>query len=107
MNRSVRELPKAKQDKHSIFRWLYERSPSGAASWLRAYDLLVEQLGRDASSFGEALENKGCDFDVRQALFKTARGRVYLALFFIEDDVVYILRIRGPGQGPISPAEMT
>ncbi len=38
MSFTVRELPKAKQDKRSIFRWLNERSLAGAASWLDAYD---------------------------------------------------------------------
>jgi len=106
MNFTVHELPRAKQDKHSIFRWLHERSPAGAASWLRSYDLLVERLSRDASSFGEAMEKQDCDFDVRQALFKTPRGRVYRALFFIEGEKVFILRVRGPGQAPINPEDV-
>lgn len=32
MTFTVRELPKAKQDKHSIFRWIHERSPMGSES---------------------------------------------------------------------------
>jgi hypothetical protein len=52
----VHELLKAKSDKHSIFSWLNQRSPMGAASWLRAYDVLVERLKREAASFGEAIE---------------------------------------------------
>jgi len=54
MSFTVRELPKAKQDKRSIFRWLDERSPTGAAAWLDAYDSLIERLKQDARSFGEA-----------------------------------------------------
>lgn len=106
MSFTVRELSKARQDKESIFRWLHGRSPPGAASWLRAYDAVIENLRREAPSFGEALENKDCDFDVRQALFKTRRGRVYRALFFIEGEDVYILRVRGPGQAPVAPDDM-
>lgn len=106
MTFSVRELPKAKQDKHSIFCWLHERSPMGAASWLDAYDSLIERLIRDADTFAASPERRDCDFDVRQALFKTPRGRVYRVLFFIEGAVVYILRIRGPGQSPVEPADL-
>lgn len=107
MTYTVRELPKAKSDKHSIFSWLHQRSPTGADSWLRAYDALVARLQQDARLFGAALENRDCDLDVRQALFKTRRGRVYRALFFIEGEVVYVLRVRGPGQGPVTPDEIT
>lgn len=106
MSVTVRELPKARDDKRSIFRWLHERSLAGAAAWLDAYDSLLERLKRDAGSFGEAPENQDCDFDVRQALFKTRRGRVYRALFFIEGQEVYILRVRGPGQAPVTPEEI-
>ena len=106
MTLKVHELPKAKQDKNSIFRWLHERSATGAASWLRAYDSLIERLQRDARSFGEALENRDCEFHVQQALFKTPRGRVYRVLFFIEGEEVYVLRVRGPGQAPVSPEDI-
>jgi hypothetical protein len=47
-----------------------------------------------------APESQDVEFEVRQALFKTRRGCVYRALFFIERSTVYILRVRGPGQAP-------
>jgi plasmid stabilization system protein ParE len=102
----VRELPKAKHDKSSIFHWLHERSPEGAAAWLDAYDSVIERLNQHAASFGLAPESQDCEFDVRQALFKTRRGRVYRALFFIDCRDTYILRVRGPGQAPVSPDEI-
>jgi plasmid stabilization system protein ParE len=106
MSFTVRELPKAKQDKHDIFHWLHERSPAGAIAWLDAYDALVDRLKGDARSFGEALENKDCEASIKQGLFKTSRGRVYRAVFLIEADDVYVLRVRGPGQAPIDPKEI-
>jgi len=102
----VRELPKARHDKDSIFRWLYERSPAGAIVWLDAYDSLAERLQQDAATCGLAPENADCEFEVRQALFKTRRGRVYRALFFVEGAEVFILRVRGPGQAPVTPQEI-
>jgi hypothetical protein len=106
MSFAVRELPKAKQDKRSIFSWLHERSQTGAAAWLDAYDSLLERLKRDAPSCALAPESKDCDFEVCQVLFKTRRGRIYRALYFIEGRRIYILRIRGPGQAPVMPQDM-
>lgn len=102
----IHELRRARSDIQSIFSWIYERSPAGAASWLQSYDYLVEQLKQRANAFGPAHEINLLEFDVRQALFKTRHGRVYRALFFIEGQDVYILRVRGPGQAPVTPAEI-
>lgn len=97
----VRELAKAKQDKRSIFHGLQQRSPAGAAAWLDAYDAAIDSLSRDAESHGEAMEARDCDVSIRQALFKTRRGRVYRIIYFIERSDVFVLRIRGPGQAPV------
>ena len=66
---------------------------------------MIRRLEQHASSCGPAQEHDDCEFDVRQALFKTRRGRVYRALFFIEGEDVYILRVRGPGQAPVDTGE--
>lgn len=102
----VHELRRAQADVRSIAHWLADRSPQGARAWLRAYDEMVRRLEQQATSCGPAYENEDCDLDVRQALFKTRRGRVYRALFLIEGGDVYILRIRGPGQAPVEPGEL-
>jgi len=107
MKFSVFELPRAIADKRHIFEWIYERSPSGAGAWLDAYDVMVARLKEHADGFSEALENADCRIDVKQAMFKTRYGRVYRALFTIEDGRVYILRVRGPGQAPVDPGEFS
>jgi plasmid stabilization system protein ParE len=106
MNFKVHELRKAQADVRSIARWLAEHSPQGAKAWLRAYDEVIHRLEEQSSSCGPAYEHDDCDFDVRQALFKTRRGRVYRALFFIDGQDVYVLRVRGPGQAPVDPDEL-
>ena len=106
MRFKVHELGKAQADVRSIAHWLLERSPQGARSWLRAYDEMVLRLEKQAPSCGPAYEHEDCALDVRQALFKTRRGRVYRALFIIEGEDVYILRVRGPGQAPVEPGEL-
>jgi plasmid stabilization system protein ParE len=105
MSFTVRELRKAKADKRLIFEWLHEQSRPGALAWLAAYDAMVERLKSAADAFGEAYENVDLDIHVREALFKTRRGRVYRALFVVEGKDVYILRVRGPGQAPVTPDE--
>jgi len=107
MTYSVFELPRSKADKRHIFEWLIENSTPGAKAWLAAYDSLIERLKTDARVFSEAFENKDCpELDVRQAFFKTRSGRRYRLLYFIEGNDVYVLRVRGPGQAPVNPANI-
>ena len=101
----VHELPRAQADIQQIVRWLFQRSMQGAWAWLDAYDELVARLQQHADSFGAAPEQHS-EFDVRQALFKTRRGRVYRALFLLEGSDVYLLRVRGPGQASLQPDEL-
>jgi toxin ParE1/3/4 len=106
MSFTVRELPKAKQDKRNVFAWLNRHSPRGANAWLDAYDALLERLARNAESFSKAPESGDCALPVRQALFKTPRGRVDRVIFLIELSDVFVLRIRGPGQAPVTPEDL-
>ena len=107
MRFSVHELPRAREDKRQILEWLLERSRQGAAAWLSAYDDALQRLEQNADSYGEGLENDDCPLvNVRQAFFKTRRGRVYRVLFFIEGTDAYVLRVRGPGQPPLQPDEL-
>jgi hypothetical protein len=96
MTFGVHELPKAKADKRHIFEWLFGRSRRGAGAWLDANDDILRRLETNPGMFGEALENKDCEVEVKQAFFKTRRGRVYRILFFIEGADVYVLLVRGP-----------
>jgi plasmid stabilization system protein ParE len=102
----VRELRRAKADKRRMFEWLHERSRPGAVAWLAAYDRMIERLKSNADSFAEAFENADLEMEVKEVLFKTRRGRVYRALFVIESDDVFILRVRGPGQGAVDAGEI-
>lgn len=54
-----------------------------------------------------AIENDAVsDFELRQILFKTRRGRVYRAVYFIEVETVFVVRVRGPRQAPIEPDDI-
>ena len=106
MSFKVYELRRAQADIRSIAGWLAERSPQGARAWLQAYDDMIGRLEDQPLSCGPAPEREDCEFDVRQALFKTRKGRVYRALFVIEGQDAYILRVRGPGQAPVDAGEL-
>lgn len=106
MKFNVKALRKAEADVRSIAKYLYDRSPQGAAAWLNAYREARARLASDANRCSQAEENDHFDFDVRQALFKTTRGRVYRMLFTIIGNEVRILRVRGPGQAPVSAEEL-
>lgn len=105
MTYRVRELRRAQADIREIAHWLAARSPQGARAWLDAYDDLLARLERNADSFSLADENEDFEFDVRQALFKTRHGRIYRALYLIEGDEVFVLRVRGPGQASVDPKD--
>ncbi|MBM82033.1 MAG: hypothetical protein CMJ78_15790 [Planctomycetaceae bacterium] len=102
----VREVAQAQRDISSIFEWLWQRSQSGAANWLKSYDAMVERLTEVADSFGEAHENHLFEKEIKQAFFKTRRGQTYRAIFYIEETTAYILRVRGPGQAPIKESDI-
>lgn len=106
MKFDVKALRKAEADVLSITKYLYEWSPQGAAAWLDAYRLARMRLATSADRCGEAEENEHFDIDVRQALFKTKRGRIYRMLFTVVGNEVRILRVRGPGQAPIIADEV-
>ncbi len=101
MNRTVRILERARTDVDEIFNWLVHRSVQGAISWYFAFWRAVDEVASRAESFGEAPESHRLRRQLRQAPFKTRRGRVYRIVFEILDSEIVILRVRGPGQAPL------
>ncbi|MGH7200482.1 MAG: hypothetical protein ACREJB_07745, partial [Planctomycetaceae bacterium] len=63
--------------------------------------LLTDPLG-----YGRAREDEFVDWELRQFLFKTPRGRTYRGVFTVVDDEVRILRVRGPSQRDLEPEEL-
>lgn len=102
MTFSVRVLPKAADDAEHIFRWIAARSPAGAARWYEAFDAAVASLRTNALHHGFAPENSRLNAAVRETFFKTRRGRKYRLVFTVRESDVFVLRVRGPGQPPIT-----
>jgi len=73
---------------------------------LNALEQVFERMAENPDSFGLAPEGELLVEDIRQCLFKTPKGRSYRVLYLIESDKVVVLRVRGPGQPPLSADEL-
>ena len=103
MKLSAHLLWRAERDIDHILAWLNERSPTGAASWLRKWDETFALLESSADGYGLAPENDGQPLEVRQIMFRTRKGREYRALYTIQNNEVFVMHIRAPGQDLLSP----
>lgn len=97
---------RAERDLDHILAWLNERSPQGAASWLRVWDQTFLTLRSSADEYGIAPESDDESFQIRQILFRTRKGRDYRALYTIQGNEVLVMHIRGPGQDLVPPEEL-
>jgi plasmid stabilization system protein ParE len=99
-------LPRAESDFRHIFAYIEERSPDGAVRWRQAFEGAMTRLETTPLAYGYAAENDDVTVELRQILFRTKSGLTYRAVYFVEDDTVYISRIRGPGQPPLEADEI-
>ncbi len=93
-------------DAQQIFDWLKMQSPEGAVRWWNAFEEAVHGLLDDPSSRSDAPESELVNYELRQFLFKTRRGKTYRGVFVVVENEIRILRIRGPGQPPLEPDEL-
>lgn len=82
-----------------------EASSLGADRWLDAFEDAIARLERYPLSFGLAPESEFAPRELRQILFKTRRGRIYRAVYFVDGDVVKITHVRGPRQRLVPPQD--
>jgi plasmid stabilization system protein ParE len=101
MSRILRIVERARSDVDDIFNRLVRRSVQGAITWYLAFRQSVTTLAHSPDSFALAAESHQLGRELRQALFKTRRGRVYRIVFATSDTETIILRVRGPGQSPL------
>jgi len=52
------------------------------------------------------MRTQDLELEVKQILFKTKRGRIYRAVFHVKGTDVFVLRVRGPGQAPITKEDL-
>jgi plasmid stabilization system protein ParE len=106
MKFEVVSLRRADADVRHISRWIAQRSVQGAFSWLDAYEHMLQRLVEGADSCPVALEAAECNLPLKQVLFATRHGHMYRAVFTIAGNQVRILRVRGPGQPPLTDDEL-
>jgi plasmid stabilization system protein ParE len=106
MNRTVRIIERARADVDAIFDWLIHRSPQGAISWYLAFRQAIRNIASSPEAFPIAAESEPLRRSLRQAPFKTRRGRMYRIIFAVSDTEIVILRIRGPGQRPLRQQDL-
>jgi plasmid stabilization system protein ParE len=106
MKLTVRISTRAWRDADNIFRWLDARSHAGASAWFEAFLSASQSLANQFEAFGFAPEGEPIERSIRHRFFKTRRGRIYRILYLVEHDEVIVLRIRGPGQPPLTPDEL-
>jgi len=73
---------------------------------LRAAWIAIDGLGTKAHFCPFAPENTYSDREVRNVLFRTRRGRVYRAVFIVEEDEVFVTHVRGPKQDVLSASDI-
>ena len=73
----------------------------GAIFWYLAFRRAIEKIATSPEVFAEAPEAHALGRPLRQAPFKTRRGRVYRIVFEVSDTEIMVLRVRGPGQSPL------
>jgi plasmid stabilization system protein ParE len=107
MNYRLVILERARHDVQAIYDWIAARSVDGAERWLDRFEAATEDLQNNPSIAPIAPECDSFDFEIRHLLFRTRHGRTYRAIFTVIDDEVRILRVRGPGQPPLGPRDIT
>lgn len=100
-------LRRARRDVDQIYDWIAERSRDGARHWYLAFRKGCQRIIASPESFSHAEESDDTDEGaVREFLFKTRRGPTYRGLFTVVGDEVRLLRVRGPGQPPLTRDEI-
>jgi plasmid stabilization system protein ParE len=102
----VRLLGRAQADVDDIYAWLGRRTSLGAIAWYAALLEKLHELADTASSCSLAPEAARLGIELRQAFFKTRRGRRYRLVFLIADHEARVLRVRGAGQRPVTRRDL-
>jgi len=85
--------PSAKADIFEINAWLLENQPDLAEGWLWGISQAVSSLSKMPERCPASAESEAFDVTVRQLLYGK-KPNVYRILFSIQNEKVYILRVR-------------
>lgn len=89
---------RAERDADAIYTWLLKHTAKGAANWFSAFRDALQAIRSEPGIYSRAPEADMLRIDLRQALFKTSRGRLYRLLFTVAHEAVHVAAVRGFGQ---------
>ncbi len=97
MQYQVIVTPSAKADIFEINTWFLENYPDLAESWLWGISQSVASLSKFPERCPVSLESESFDVVVRQLLYGK-KPHIYRMLYSIQEEKVYILRVRSTRQ---------
>ncbi len=106
MSYRVTILARAREDFEAIVGWIADRSPQGAERLTVRFEEALARLEQNPLVAPVAPESQQLGQEVRQIMFRTKAGRTFRALFLILGSEVRILRVRGPGQSPLTTTDL-
>ncbi|HJZ79007.1 MAG TPA: type II toxin-antitoxin system RelE/ParE family toxin [Pyrinomonadaceae bacterium] len=100
MSYKVEITEKAQEETREAIRWIAQYSPEKAALWHFELMEKVDSLENFPARCALAPESETHGKEIRQLIF----GK-YRILFIIEDETVYVLRVRHQAQDLLKPKE--
>ena len=102
MSFHVTTHPQAEEDIRQAMRWISHYSPQKATLWYFDVRQAIDSLQHFPARCSFARERETFGLEIRQRLFDK-----YRILFLIEDETVYVLRVRHQSQQTLQPDEAT
>jgi plasmid stabilization system protein ParE len=106
MSYRVNILARARADFDAIIGWIANRSPEGADRLTERFQDALARLEHNPFIAPVAPESEDVGQEVRHITFRTKSGRTFRALFVVEGTAVRVLRVRGPGEPPLSARDL-
>lgn len=105
MKYQVRFQPAAIEDLDEAYKNAAKHAPLTAASWLERFHEALQSLEHNPQRCSLAPEDRKCERSLHQFLFGKGRN-VFRSVFTVEDDIVWILRIRRAAQNELTNDEI-
>lgn len=105
MNFRLRFHRQASLDLTDCYRWAARHAPFTALRWFRRFRDEIDTLEMNPELCSLAPENRRSSKVIRQLLYGR-KPNVYRVVFFVESDLVHILRVRRAQRRPLTRREI-
>lgn len=106
MSWTVILLPRAKADIRSVGEWFGSRNRRAESRWYAQMLRVVEKLSTNPGHHPQAEDNFNADIDLRELIVGRRRGIVHRILFTIDEQIVYVHRVRHAAQDTLSEEDL-